>query len=396
MPGRQEHTISKRTVDALSAQGKDAVIWDRELPGFGVRVYPSGRKVYIVQSRGPRGSRRVTLGRHGNLTAEQARKQAAAALDRIKRGMVPLPEPPEQEVRLTVADLADRFMRAHVAVNCKSSTAVRYRTVLGKAVLPALGAMPLDAVKAEHVAELHHSLRDKPRTANMAVETLAKMFSLAEVWGLRPAETSPCRSVRKYRERKRERFLTGDELQRLGQILDEAEARGSTWSPAVNAIRLLILTGCRRNEILTLRWDDVDWTAGELRLRDGKTGGRMVSLTPTAASVLKGIRRVPGNPWVIVGKRPGKHLRNVNDQWQRVRSRADLNDVRLHDLRHTWASRALALGESLPMIGRLLGHTQIKTTARYAHLARDTDMASAAKVGDSIEADILVRSAESM
>ena len=389
MPVRHKRTISKRSVDALSVHGKDAIFWDRDLLGFGVRVYPSGHKVYVVQSRGPDGSKRVTVGRHGTITADQARKRAAAIIDRIKTGLEPLPVLSEQEAEPTVADLAERYMRAHVAVNCKPSTAVRYRGVLGNSILPALGAMPVGSVEREHVARLHYTLRDKPRTANMAIDILAKMFALAEVWSLHPPGRSPCRSVRKYKERQRQRFLIAEEFQRLGQVLDEAEATGSVWPPVIAAIRLLILTGCRRNEILSLRWDDVDRTAGELRLRDGKTGGRMVPLTPTAAAVLDAIPRVPDSPWVIAGKKPGAHLSNVNDQWQRLRARAGLEDVRLHDLRHSWASRALALGESLPMIGRLLGHTQIQTTARYAHLARDTEIASAAKVADSIEADIM-------
>lgn len=373
---------------------KDAIFWDRDLQGFGVRVYPSGRKVYVVQSRGPGGSKRVTVGRHGDITADQARKRAAEIIDRIKTGLEPLPASPEQDTGPTVADLADRFMRAHVAVNCKPSTAVRYRGLLKNSIIPALGSMPISSVERGHVAELHYSLRHRPSTANRPINILTKMFNLAEVWGLHPPGRNPCRSVRKYKERKHQRFLTAEELQRLGRVLDEIEAEGSAWPPAIAAIRLLILSGCRRNEILSLRWDDVDRTSGELRLRDAKTGGRMVPLTPSAAAVLDAIPRVPDNPWVIAGKKPGKHLRNVNDLWYRLRVRADLNDVRLHDLRHSWASRALALGESLSMIGRLLGHTQVQSTARYAHLAQDTEIASASKVAGSIEADITVPSAK--
>ncbi len=390
MHTRQERTISKRTVDGLYVEHKDAIFWDRKLQGFGVRVYPSGRKVYVVQSRGPRGSKRATLGRHGDITADQARKDAAAIIDRIKSGLEPVPATPERDTGPTVADLADRFMSAHVAVNCKPSTAVRYGGVLMNSILPALGSKPLSSLERKDVAELHHALRHQPSTANRAIDILTKMFNLAEFWGLHPAGRSPCRSVRKYKEIKRQRFLNAEEFQRLGRVLDATEARGTVWPPAVAAIRLLILTGCRRNEILSLRWDDVDRTSGELRLREAKTGGRMVPLTPEVEAVLDAIPRVPGNPWVISGKKPGRHLRNVNDLWYRLRMEADLKDVRLHDLRHSWASRALALGESLPMIGRLLGHTQVQTTARYAHLAHDTEMASAAKVAGSIEADIMV------
>ena len=154
------------------------------------------------------------------------------------------------------------------------------------------------------------------------------------------------------------------------------------------AIRLLMLTGCRRDEILTLKWEDVDLRAGELHLCDSKTGARDIPLPRAAAELLAGLPRVPGNPWVIPGRKPGGRLSNLNDHWQRIRKRAGLDGVRIHDLRHSFASRALALGESLSTIGRLLGHGQVTTTARYAHLARDAVKASASRVAGSIAGDI--------
>ena len=150
-----------------------------------------------------------------------------------------------------------------------------------------------------------------------------------------------------------------------------------------------MLTGCRKNEIVTLRWDDVDRTAGELRLRRSKTGARRVPLTPAVEAVLAGIPRIVGNAWVIAGQKSGAHLVGLDSIWTRLRARAGLEDVRIHDIRHSYASRALALGEGLPMIGKLLGHVKVTTTARYAHLVRDTEKASAARIADSIAADIL-------
>ena len=387
MPRRAELTLSKRTVDGLAVEGKDAVFWDRELAGFGVRVYPSGRKIYVVQSRGPGGSKRITLGRHGELTVEQARKQAVAVIDRIKRGENPVAAPPEPA--FTVADLAERYLEAHVAVNCNAHTQGIYRGSLDNHILPALGAMPITLVGPPEAAALHYSLRDTPRAANRALMVLSKMFSLAEAWGLASPGGNPCRFVRKYKEGKRERFLTPDEYRRIGRELCVLETEGSMPARAASALRLLMLTGCRLNEILTLRWDDVDRKAGELRLRDAKTGARMVPLTPTAAAVMAQIVRVPRSPWVFAGSRPERRLSQLTTYWHRVRERAGLADVRIHDLRHSFASRALALGESLSMIGRLLGHTDVGSTARYAHLARDAEKIAAATVGDSIEADIL-------
>ena len=392
MPRRSTLTLCGRTVDRLTVAGRDRIFWDRELAGFGVRVHPSGRKVYVVQSRARGAPRRVTLGTHGELTTTQARLRAAQAIDRIKRGEEPA-APPAQ-AGATVADLAARYLSAHVAQNCNAHTAGIYRGSLENHILPALGMMPLAMVETSHVAALHYRLRETPRAANRALSVLSKMFSLACAWGLVADGTNPCRGVRKYKEKKRERFLTRDEYRRLGQTLVEAEAEaeagieGAVSPYAIAALRLLMLTGCRLNEILTLRWDDIDRTAGEFRLRDGKTGARMVPLTPTAETVLAGIARVPNNPWVIVGKKPGTHLSTITADWYRLRAHAGLDDVRIHDLRHSYASRALAAGESLSMIGKLLGHADIQSTARYAHLARETERLSAARVGGSIGADI--------
>ena len=249
-------------------------------------------------------------------------------------------------------------------------------------MLPELGA--LAAVEREHISALHHRHRDTPYQANRILEVVRKMFNLAEAWGLRKDGVNPCRLVEKYKEHKRERFLTEDEFRQLGQVLGEVE--GSETLSAVTAIRLLMLTGCRLSEIQMLRWENVDLEAGELRLPDSKTGASMVPLSRAAAGVLATLPR--DNPWVIADRKPGTHLIDLQRSWRRIRAHAGLGDVRVHDLRHSVASRTLALGESLPMIGKLLGHT-VQTTARYAHLARDSAKASASKIADSIGADIL-------
>ena len=362
--------ISKRTVDALTVESGDAAFWDRELTGFGVRVYATGRKVYVVQTRGPTGSlKRVTIGRDVEITAETARSTAAEVIDRIRNGEDPFPAPSEPEAM--VADLAERYMKAHVEVNCRPGTVGVFRRVVDLYILPELGALPISAVERSHVSDLHFKMRDKPYQANQTVSVLAKMFKLAEAWGMTPPRRNPCRSVRRYKEHRRERFLTGEEYRRLGRVLDEAERSGRFLPSGIAAIRLLVLTGCRKNEIVTLRWDDIDRTAGEIRLRDSKTGARRIPLTPAVEWVLAGISRIKGNPWVIPGKNPGDHLKNLDQIWLRLWPRAGLDDVCIHDARHSSASRALALGESLPMIGRLLGHRKVTTAARYAHLARD-------------------------
>ena len=387
MPKRSKLTITKRTVDALKPEGKDVTFWDRDLPGFGVRVYASGSRFYVVQSRGPAGIRRVSLGRHGDITADQARKKAAAAIARIRKGEDPAPGPFPRP--LTVAELAERYLEAHVEVHCNAHTQGIYKGSLRNHILPALGAMPAASVGRAEVAALHYRLRETPRAANRALMVLSKMYSLAEAWGLAPGGGNPCRFVLKYKEGRRERFLTDDEYRRVGRALCALEAEGPVPARAVAALRLLMLTGCRSGEIVTLRWSDIDRKAGELRLRNAKAGPRMVPLTPAALEVLAGIKRVRRSPWVFTGAGPERHLAKLSDYWHRVREEAEVEDVRIHDLRHSYASRALALGLALPMIGRLLGHTDVSSTARYAHLSREAEKVAAARVGGSIEDDIL-------
>ena len=385
--------LNKRTIDGLSVERGDRVFWDCELPGFGIRVHATGRKVYVAQARIPGGlPKRAVIGPYVSMTTEVARRRASDMIDRIRRGEDPVPPPPAPEP--TVADLAARYMDAHVERNCRPATVESYRRLLDLHVLPALGGLGLAEVDRSHVAALHHGLRDRPTVANQAVGVFSKMFKLAVAWGMTPARPNPCRSIRRYREKSCERFLTADEYARLGRVLSEAESEGPLMASAVAAVRLLLLTGCRRNEILTLRWDDLDRTAGELRLRDTKTGPRRVSLTPAVDRVLAGIKRSGNNPWVIAGPEPGGRLRRLDPLWNKLRARAGLEDVRLHDCRHSFASQALALGEGLPTIARLLGHKTVMTTYKYAHLARDTEKASAAKVGDSIGGDLATARAD--
>ena len=272
MAKRQFQTLNKRMVDRLSVDGKDAVFWDRDLPGFGVRVYPSGAKVFVVQTYALGRSKRVTLGRYGpKYFVDHAREDAKQVIARIKAGESPVPVAAAAEP--TVRDLADRYQREYVAMHCKPVTANHYGVMLRKHIVPGLGELRVAEVERKHIMEFQYGLSEMPTVANRAVDILVKMFNLAEAWGLRPRGKNPCRFVRRYRvEKHHERFLTHEELFRLARVLEVAPAERLASVHSAAAIRLLVLTGCRRNEILGLRWEELDFEAGEMRLADTKTG----------------------------------------------------------------------------------------------------------------------------
>lgn len=363
--------LTKRIVDAAEIRASEYFIWDDDIPGLGLRVLPSGRKGYVVQYRAGRRSRRISLGPSTVLTCEQARTRAIGIIAAARNGEDPAAERDAGRKAITVKELAERFDREHISLRVKPSTAKEYRRNLERFILPALGRLTVTGITRADVAKFHHDLRHIPYQANRCLEVISKMFSLAELWGLRPDGSNPRKHIRKYPEEKRERFLSAAELRRVGEVLREMEVEGVKIPSAILAVRLLILTGCRLNEVMTLKWEYVDFADKVLRLPDSKTGAKVVHLGQPAIELLKAAERIDDNPWVITGTLEGKRLSDLQPFWQRVRARAGLKDARIHDLRHTFASTAVAAGQGLPMIGKLLGHTQVQTTARYAHLAAD-------------------------
>ena len=361
--------LTKRQIEALEPAAKDYFVWDTELSGLGVRVFPTGRKQFVLQYRFGKTSRRMSLGRVGVLTPDQARGLALEALVKIRKEIDPQLEKRERRTAVTVQELAQRFDEEHIAVHLKASTAKEYRRNLKLFILPAIGHLRVIDVTRAEVAKYHHDWRHRPYQANRNLEIISKLFNLAEMWGLRPDGTNPRKHIKKYPEKKRERYFSAAELSSIGRVLREMEEERIELPSAIAAIRLLLFTGCRLGEILTLRWTYVDLEAMLLRLPDSKTGAKVVHLGRAAANVLDNIDQVEGNDFVIVGRNPGAHLTDLQPFWQRLRGRAGLKNARIHDLRHTFASVAVSNGESLPMIGKLLGHTQVQTTARYAHLA---------------------------
>lgn len=369
--------LTKRVVEAIAPDPNGAVVQrrDSELKGFGVRVTPAGVRTYFVQYRDLAGhTRRIAIGRHGVLTAEEARKVAVQRLADVTRGDNPSVARKAARAKAketqTVKQLVERFLREYVDPKRKTRTAEQYRRLLETRVNPVLGSMAADAVTREAVMSLHLSMKSTPYEANRVLAVLSKMFNVAEVWRVRPDGSNPVRHVERYKERKRDRFLSHEELKKLGTVLDEAERTQTALPGVIVALRLLALTGCRLSEILGLRWTDVDLDVGVLRLPDAKAGARLVPLGSPAVDLLNSLMRV--GTYVVPGTSPEEPLskNTLEHGWFRLRKLAQLNEVRIHDLRHTIGTYAGQAGLNAFMVRDILGHKTLAMTDRY--VSQDT------------------------
>ena len=376
--------ITKQTVDGMTP---DTVMWDSDLTGFGVRCRATGACHYFLKYRAKGRQRWITIGRHGApWTPHTARQEGRRLLGEVAAGRDPAATRDRDNAAPTVRDLAHRFLQEHVQAKRKPSTAREYRRLLNKVILPSLGNRRATEVERSDIAQLHHKMGKTPYQANRVLALLSKLFNWAELHGYRPDGSNPCRHVERYREKNRERFLSDAELAKLGEVLLITELEHSSSPFVIAAVRLLLFTGARLGEILELRWENVDMERAILRLSDSKTGPKVLYLNAPTLEVLSTVPRVEGNPFVICGERKGAHLVNLEKPWRRIRVAANLENVRLHDLRHSFASVGAAGGLSLPMIGKLLGHTQAATTERYAHLSADPVRAANEAIGRQIAA----------
>lgn len=376
--------ITKRAVDQLSPL--KPILWDSAIKGFGIRRRSSGSKFYVLKTRIGGRQRWLTIGRHGSpWTPESARREAMRLLGLRAAGRDPASLRDCQKGAITIAQFGTRFLSEYVRQHCKARTAEEYRRALELHINPMLGQQRIADLTRADVARLHHQLRDRPYQSNRNLAVLSKMMNLAEQWGLRSDGSNPIRHIKKHREEKRERSLSSSELKKLGAALASVQASGENPF-AIAAIWLLILTGARLSEILNLRWAHVDIENSVLRLPDSKTGAKSIFLNDAAIALLRTVPRLDGNGYVIVGKKLGSPMVNLQNPWRRLRSAAGLADVRIHDLRHSFASVAVGEGMSLPMLGKLLGHTQPATTARYAHLGTVPLLDASNLIGSKIAA----------
>lgn len=418
--------ITKRVCDAATVQARRSTIWDSDLKGFGLRIAPTGTRTFICRYRAGGGraglARELVIGRYGPLTAEDARDLARKALAEVAKGGDPQSRRAKARADMTVAELCDLYRDEGCATK-KPSTLVTDRARLEGHVKPLLGRKRVGEVTA---ADVDRFMRDVAagksaspqkltmkalRASGMSVEAarnsperrrrndpvvtggkgaatrtlglLGAVFEFAVDRKLRP--DNPARGVKRYAEQRYERFLSPAELARLGEALGEMKAAGA-HPYGLAAIRLLALTGARKGEIEGLRWGEVDFDRGALRLADSKTGRKALSLSPAGAAVLAGVESDRRGEFVFPARSGGGHYQGTPHVWEKARAKAGLDDVRLHDLRHTFASFGAAGGFGLPVIGALLGHRQPATTARYAHLADDPLRLAAERIGDEISA----------
>ncbi len=398
--------LTKRDIDDAEPSERRYCLWDSEVKGLGVRVTPKGNKTYVLTYRTEDGTqRRMKLGLVDSaLTLTQARALARKRLAEVASGADPLRTRKEHRRALTVTDVCEKYLKDHARPHKKQKSVYDDELNIERHIKPAIGHMKIGSVSFDDVNRLHHSMEATPYAANRVRALLSKMFNLCESdkWGLRPRNSNPCRFVERYEERKKHRALTKVEIEKLAEILGQAERGEEVMNPetgksesvaerpnAVAALRLLLFTGMRRNEALRLRWDEVDLEAGVFRLSDSKTGEKLVRLNSAAREVIEGqdSERKLGNPYVFPSPvKTLKPLYDVKGVWGRIRKRAGLEDVRLHDLRHNFAAAAAAGGLSLHQIGQLLGHRNPSTTARYADLVDDPAKKLAEQVGEMLTA----------
>lgn len=378
--------ISKRSVDAAKAASERYILWDTELKGFGVRVETSGTKSFLVRYRHLGRRRFISLGRFGEITPEQARLLAQKTLSKVREGSDPADQRIQDRGAITVRGLVEKFLDDHIDQKRKAKTATEYRSVLERYLLPKFGSKKAQELQRAELAKLHLSMKDTPYQANRLIATAASMYTYGDKHGLTPENFNPAKRIDRFGEARRERFLTSEELARLGKAFRDLDESGR-YGTAIPALTFLLLTGARLREVLHLKWSYVDLERGLLLLPDSKTGKKAITLNSASAAILGELKAKTDEKYgeyVFYGAVPEIPRSDLKKPWAAVTESAGLAGLRIHDLRHSFASVGAGAGLGLPIVGKLLGHTQASTTQRYAHLDADPLRRAADAIGTAI------------
>jgi integrase len=362
--------ITKRFVEGIIPDTeKTCVHWDSELKGFGVVVLPSGRRTYCVQYRNiQRTKKRFKIGIHGQITTEEARTLAKKYLGKITHGEDPAAIKKENRDLPTIKVLAQDYLERH-ALRKRPRSVKEDQKLFKQIIIPCLGNQQVKDVTRRDIEHIHLELQKTPYHANRVLALLSKMFSLAVIWGWRT--DNPVKGMERYQEEKRDRWLDKEELNRFWETIERYPNHKAAF-----ALKILLLTGARKSEVLQATWDQFDlqkgiWTKPSHLTKQKKR--EYLPLSKQALDVLQALKKLDNNdsPYLFTSQTTGQPIRDVRAFWSRVLKEANLKNVRIHDLRHTHASHLVSSGLSLSIVGKLLGHTQASTTHRYAHLADD-------------------------
>jgi integrase len=383
--------LTEAFVGSLGPDGRDRTYSDTQLPRFKLRVTPAGLKIFLAKVRLDGRERKVKIGEHPVMSVAEAREEALQVIADARRGVDPVIE---RKIRLraaggglTIAQLADKWMADYVRPKLKPRTVFDYERLLAQHILPALSRLPVARIDRDDVVRLHVAMARTPRRANYVVSTVRALINFAIDLGLRPPASNPARRIKMYRERAIERFLSEAEIARAAEGIAAAERAGKIGPHGAAGLRLALFTGARSGEVTAAQWSHVDWQRRLIRLPDSKTNEpRTIHLSDAALEVLRAVPKI--GPFIVAGANEGEPYKNLGRAWIVARKFAELDDVRLHDLRHSYASLAAGRGVSLQMIGKLLGHRVPATTARYSHLARDAVVAVNDELGAAMQAAI--------
>jgi len=377
------HKLTKRLVESIQPHEKhEKVVWDSEQKGFGVRVSPKGLRSYFVQYRNQQGNtRKKKIGVHGTYTADMARDDAITILRAVAKGADPSLEKKIEKQIPNMEKFSNEYLEIHAKGGKAERTYKEDKRMLLKYILPELGKKAITEVNSHDLALLHSKLRQTPYQANRIRSLLSKMFNLAIQWGWL-AET-PVKNVKKYKEFEKTRWLDEEELCKLWDTINRYHNQSLS-----NAVRLLVFTGARKNEVLHAKWDQFDlkkgtWTKPAHSTKEKKE--QHLPLSEQAVQLLEHMKEHSTSTYLFPGKVPGQPLQEIKKGWATILRLAGLKDVRIHDLRHTYASHLVSEGEDLYTLSKLLGHSQISTTRRYAHLANKPLRKATTVFGDKIE-----------